>query len=123
MTEQDVVTECARDVAAAIGRRDLEALRHLLAPGFVHRTPGGPGVALEPFLAAIAEIPGEILSVTLEDIVVDLDGSAALVTGTQHARVRLETGVVDDRRPFADWFVRHEGRWRLRVAVEPRHEA
>jgi hypothetical protein len=61
--------------------------------------------------------------VTLDEIAIDLADGAALVTGMQHARVRLETGIVDDRRPFADWFVKQAGGWRLRAAVEPRQDA
>jgi ketosteroid isomerase-like protein len=120
MTDREAVAACARDVAASIGRRDLERLRELLARDFVHRTLGGQSVELDPFLAAIAGIPGEILSVTLEDVVVDVASNAALVTGTQHARVRVGDDVVEDRRSFADWFVREGDRWRLRVAIEPR---
>jgi len=122
MTEADDVVRSARAVAAAIGKRDQAALRDLLTPDFVHRTPGGPAVALTPFLAAIAQIPGEILSVTLDQLSVDIVRDAALVTGMQHAKVLLDSGVVDDRRPFADWFIKAGGQWRLRVAVEPSHE-
>jgi hypothetical protein len=122
MTDRDAVSASAKDIAAAIGRRDQATLRDLLSAEFVHRTPGGSTVALEPFLSAVGEIPGEILSITVDQLTVDIAGDAAIVTGMQHARVRLDSGVVDDIRPFADWFVKDGGRWRLRVAIEPRHE-
>jgi ketosteroid isomerase-like protein len=123
MSDHDAVLACARDVAAAIGRRDEAALRDLLASDFVHRTPGGPTVTLEPFLTAIGQIPGEILSVSVDELNVDIAGDAGIVTGIQHARVKVDGAIIDDTRPFADWFVKESGRWRLRVAVEPRHEA
>jgi ketosteroid isomerase-like protein len=123
LTDREAVAACAREVAASIGNRDLASLRQLLAPDFVHRTLGGPTVELEPFLEGISGIPGEILSVELEEVVVDVDSAAALVTGWQRARVRIDGKVVEDRRPFADWFVSQDGRWRLRVAIEPSHDS
>jgi Domain of unknown function (DUF4440) len=122
MTDHDAVVACARQIAAAIGRREVHELRHRLAPDFVHRTLGGQTVEIEAFLAGVMAIPGEILSVALEEVAVDLDTHAALVTGWQRARVRIDSGVVEDRRPFADWFVRRDGQWRLRVALEPRQD-
>jgi ketosteroid isomerase-like protein len=114
------IESCAREIAAAIGARDVERLRRLLTDDFVHRTLGGGSVEREPFLKAIGEMPWEILSVTLDGIAIDVADGSALVTGMQHARVRLDTGVVDDRRPFVDWFVKQSGGWRLRAAVEPK---
>jgi hypothetical protein len=122
MTERQSVVDCARAVAAAIGTRDTAVLRRLLAPDFLHRTLGGPTVELEPFLAAVAQIPGEILSVTLDAVEVDEADSTALVTGFQEAKVHLDSGIVHDRRPFADWFVKTSEGWRLRVALEPKQD-
>jgi ketosteroid isomerase-like protein len=118
MLEHEAVAECARGIAAAISRRDRLALGALLSQDFVHRTPGGDSVAMEPFLQGIEQIPGEILGVTLEQLVIDVAGDAALATGIQHAQVRLDGQVIDDRRAFVDWFIKHEGGWRLRVAAE-----
>ena len=36
----------------------------------------------------------------------------------QHAQVRVEDQTIDDQRPFVDWFVKHDGEWRLRLAVD-----
>jgi ketosteroid isomerase-like protein len=116
--EVEAVADCARGIAAAIAKRDRLALSALLSSGFVHRTPGGDSVALEPFLQAIEQIPGEILAVTLEQLVIDVVGDAALATGMQHAKVRLDGQVIDDRRAFVDWFIKEPGGWRLRVAAE-----
>ncbi len=92
-------------MAAAIGRRDVAAVRALLAHDFVQRAIGGGSAHASEFLAAVAQIPGEILSVDLEHLEVDLTDAGALVTGIQHARVRVDADVVDDRRPFVDWMV------------------
>jgi Domain of unknown function (DUF4440) len=93
-------------------------MRGLLAPGFVHRTHGGPVVGVEAFLQNIEQIPGEILVVRLDRIEVDVTPAGALVTGVQHARVRVEGQVIEDRRGFVDWFVKQNGEWRIQAAVD-----
>jgi hypothetical protein len=112
------LTAASTLLAEAIGKRDVDTIRGLLAPGFVHRSHGGEGAAAEAFVAGILAIPGEILSVTLEAVQVDLTPGGALVTGVQHARVRLEGAVVADRRRFVDWFVLRSGEWRIQAAVD-----
>jgi len=118
MTDRDEIIEASHQLAGAIARRDLSALAQYLATGFVHRTHGGAVVDAEAFLRGIEQIPGEILSVTLECLDIDLVPSGALVTGVQHAQVRVDGQVVDDRRGFVDWFVKHEGTWRIQAAVD-----
>jgi hypothetical protein len=118
LNDADGVTHAARQLAAAIARRDVEAIRKQLAPGFVHRTHGGPGAQAEAFLQAIEQIPGEILVVNLERVEVDISPSGALVTGVQYAQVRVDGQIVEDRRGFVDWFVKHAGEWRIQAAVD-----
>ena len=114
----DGVTHAARRLAAAIARRDVDAIRKRLAPGFVHRTHGGAGAQAEAFLQAIEQIPGEILVVSLERVEVDISPLGALVTGVQHAQVRVDGQIIEDRRGFVDWFVKHGGEWRIQAAVD-----
>ena len=118
MSERDRIIEVANVIAKAIGKRDVQSLARAMAQGFVHRSPGGDAVDAENFLRAIEQIPGEILSVTLEAIDVDVSGSGALATGIQHAQLRLDGTVIDDRRAFVDWFINVEGEWRILVAVD-----
>jgi len=118
MKETDEVAEAAERLAAAIGRRDFATIRASLAPDFIHRTAGGARVDTEAFFRAIEQIPGEITFVRLEQMEVDLCASGALVTGVQHAQVLVNGHVVDDRRRFVDWFVRHGGEWRIQAAVD-----
>jgi len=108
----------AERMAHAIQRRDLEAVKDLVAPGFVHRTHGGNSGDLDAFLAAIAGIPGEIVVVRLEDLAVDLTPGGALVTGRQCAQVRIDGHVIEDRRGFVDWYVEREGAWVIQAAVD-----
>lgn len=105
-------------IAAAIARRDVASLAEWLAPGFVHRGHGGEVADAEAFLRAIAAIPGEIVEVRVAGIVVDPTPSGALVTGIQHAAVRIDGTVHAEARAFIDWFVRMEGAWRLQAAVD-----
>jgi hypothetical protein len=118
MDEREGVAEAAQRIASAIGRRDLAAIRAVLAPGFVHRTHGGAAVDAEAFIQAIEQIPGEITLVKLEQVDIDLSGSGALVTGVQYAQALLDGQVVDDRRRFVDWFVKYAGAWCIQAAVD-----
>ena len=72
MDDRIRVAEAAEQIAAAIGRRDISALWVMLAPGFSHRTHGGPSVDAEAFLHAIEQIPGTITTIRLEGMQVDL---------------------------------------------------
>ena len=118
MNDPDRVAQAAREIAAAIAKRDVGAIRERLAPGFVHRTHGGTVADAEAFIQAIEQIPGEILVVSLERLEVDMSPSGALVTGVQRAQVRVDGEVIDDRRGFVDWFVKHAGEWRIQAAVD-----
>jgi ketosteroid isomerase-like protein len=118
--EVERLRRIAVEIADAIGRRDVDAVVRRLAPGFIHRSPGGDGRDAPSFAQAIRDIPGEILFVKLEavDVDVDVSDAGALVTGIQHARVRIEGTEIDDRRAFVDWFVKCDGEWRILVAVD-----
>jgi hypothetical protein len=115
--ERDRVAESAQRIARAIAGRELAVLRAFLAPGFVHRTPGGDTVDAEAFLRGIELIPGDITFVRLERVEIDMSDTGALVTGIQHAQVRVDGTLLDDRRPFVDWFVKDAGTWLIRAAV------
>ena len=116
--EAESLRRAAADIAAAIGRKDVDTVVQWLAPGFIHRSPGGAGSDARSFAQAIRDIPGEILFVRLEAVEVDVSDAGALVTGIQHARVRIEGTEIDDRRAFVDWFVKRDGEWRILVAVD-----
>lgn len=118
VTRERDVADLAQRIATAISRRDAEALRGVLAPGFVHRTHGGPTANAEQFLRAIAQIPGKIKFIRLEFLVIDLVPGGAMATGVQHSQVVVEGQVIDDRRGFVDWFVMQAGAWRLQAAVD-----
>jgi hypothetical protein len=112
------VAEAANAIGAAIARRDIAALRRLLAPGFIQRTHGGAVSDVETFLRAIEQIPGAIRSVSLEQLEVDMCPAGALVTGIQYAQVVVDGQLIEDRRRFIDWFVEDDGLWRIQAAVD-----
>jgi hypothetical protein len=116
MTEE--VADLAGRIATAIARRDVRAVRALLAPGFIHRTHGGAASNADAFVRAIEQIPGDIRFVRLEQVAVDLCGGGALVTGVQFARLVIDGKVVDDKRGFVDWFVKDGEKWRIQAAVD-----
>jgi hypothetical protein len=118
MDEAQQVRQVATEIADAIGRRDVESLARVLAPGFLVRTPGEDGRGAEVFLDGIRQLPGEIVFVKLTSLTVDLVDGGAVATGVQHAQLHMDGTTIDDKRPFVDWFVKHEGEWRLRLAVD-----
>ncbi|MEO7134393.1 MAG: nuclear transport factor 2 family protein [Vicinamibacterales bacterium] len=117
MVEQ-LIIEVAEEIAQAIGARDVDRLRSLLAPGFTHRTHGGDAAGNERFLEGITAIPGEIVFVRLDDLRVDLTPAGVLVTGFQHAQLKIDGQTIDDRRGFIDWFVEVDGQWKIQAAVD-----
>jgi len=84
MEAVDEVLDVAQRIATAIARRDVAALRPLLAARFVHRSHGGAASDAEMFLNAIAQIPGDIRFVRLEETAIDLCPGGALATGVGH---------------------------------------
>lgn len=118
MNDRDRIAELSRRIAEAIGRRDVDWLDRVLAPGFVQRTPAGEAHDAAAFLRTIEGIQAEILFVRLESVEVDVKGAGALATGIQLARVRVNGEELEDRRAFVDWFVKVGDDWRLQVAVD-----
>jgi hypothetical protein len=117
MTEEARLVAASNEIAHAIASRDTSALARFLAPGFVYRTPGGEAITAEAFLDSVRQIPGEIQFVRVDHLEIDVESGAAIVTGLQHAQLRIEGSQVDDSRSFVDFFVLAGGRWLLRAAV------
>ncbi|MET0389742.1 MAG: nuclear transport factor 2 family protein [Polyangiales bacterium] len=119
MDDHAQIIEAAHAIASAIARKDTRAMAEFLTPDFVYRTPGIGAVDLKTFFQGIKEISAEIVFVHLEHLSVDRVADAALVTGVQHARVRIGAEMIDEWRPFVDWFVKSPfGKWQVRVALD-----
>ena len=117
-TDDAALVALSEEIASAIERRDLETISRHLAPGFVHRTPGGAAADRAAFLEALRSISGEILLVRVHDLQADVSGDSAVVCGIQHARVKMEGEVAEEQRAFVDYFLRLNGAWKLRTAVD-----
>jgi hypothetical protein len=118
-TDEFLLQERAHAIAGAIAQRDVAVLAELLAPGFTYRSDGGATTSdAAAFLDGIRGIPGEIAFVRLESVAIDLAGDAAMLTGVQHAQVRMDGQTIDDRRAFADFFVKIDGSWKLRSGAD-----
>jgi len=119
MDERGRIAEAAHTLARAISRKDAAAIREVLTTDFSLRTPGKGAVDAVRFVAGIQQIPGEIIFVRLENLEIDLMGPSALVTGIQRTQLRIDGNLVEDVRPFIDWFVQDElGRWQIKVAMD-----
>jgi len=118
MDDRARLISLSEQLAGAIAKRDVTAVRAFLADGFVQRPAGGDAVDTETFLANITRIPGDILFVKVEQLTVDIWGDSAIVTGIQQARLEIDESVVNDRRAFVDWFVKETADWKLRTAVD-----
>ena len=118
MTDEGLLTALSQEIASLIARRNGVALRALMAPGFVARALGGEMMSPDEFVAGVEDLPGEIAFVEVEGVTVDLTPAGALVSGVQVARVHMDGQTIDDRRSFADWFVKTEEGWRLQAALD-----
>jgi ketosteroid isomerase-like protein len=118
MDDRTEIEQIAQAIAAAIKARDAQALTAHLASDFVLRRPGGSSVDATTFAASVREQPVEITSVQLEQLEIDVAGDSAVATGVQTSRARLDGETVDDRQPFLNYFVKRDGRWQLRVALD-----
>jgi ketosteroid isomerase-like protein len=118
MDDRTFIEQVARAIGAAIEAKDMRALEVHLTPDFVLRRPGGEPVPRAAFIASVGEQPVQILSVVLEQIEIDAEVDSAIATGVQTSQVRIDGELVHDRQPFVDWFVKREGRWQLRAAME-----
>lgn len=116
--DREQLIDISQRLAVAISRRDVTAIRSLLASAFVQRPVGGAVVETDAFLKGVTQIPGDILFVRVEQLTVDVSGDGAIVTGVQQAQLKIDGAVVIDRRPFVDWFVREGGGWKLRAAID-----
>ncbi|HEY8231190.1 MAG: nuclear transport factor 2 family protein [Vicinamibacterales bacterium] len=103
----------------AIQARDLAALEAELDEAFVLSPIGQPEQDRPAFLAAIRDMPYQILEIHGEEIRVHALGEVALVSGIQRARVALPDNgaIVNAATAFVDAFVRSGAGWRLRHAV------
>ena len=116
-TAEQAIHRIGQEVFTAIGLKDVESLRRVLADDFVHRAPDGAESGKEEFLAGIAAMPVEVTSVGGEHLKVSVYGDVAVMTGVQRAEWRqgdVAQGI--SSVAFADVFALRGGRWLMVLA-------
>ena len=113
----DVILQIERDIMAAMKSKDAAALEPMLADEFVYRTHFGAEADKAAFLESITSFPVEILSLSSEELRVNVYGETAVLTGVQLAVARPPEGETEESAvAFTDVFVRRDGRWLMVLA-------
>ena len=105
------------DVWGAMRAKDPEAWLRVLADDFVLRTPGEEDRDRAEFVERMTSFPGEVMSIACHDLRADAYGTAVVVTGVQHAVLRMVNGArLEDFTMMSNVFVEREGRWVMVLA-------
>jgi hypothetical protein len=105
------------DVWGAMRAKSPEAWMRVLAEDFVLRTPGEEDRDRPAFVARMTSFPGEVVSIACHDLRADEFGTAVVVTGVQHAVLRMPNDArFEDFTMMSNVFVLREGRWVMVLA-------
>lgn len=100
------------DVWGAMRAKDPEAWVRVLADDFVLRTPGEEDRDRPAFVERMTSFPGEVVSIACHDLRADVFGTAVVVTGVQHAVLRMSNDArFEDFTMMTNVFEQREGRW------------
>ena len=100
------------DVWGAMRAKSPEAWMRVLADDFVLRTPGEEDRDRPAFVERMTSFPGEVMSIACHDLRADAFGTAVVVTGVQHAVLRMRNDArFEDFTMMSNVFVSREGRW------------
>ena len=109
---QEVLDVQRVDVWGAMRAKSPEAWTRVLAHDFVLRTPGEEDRDRSAFVERMTSFPGEVVSIACHDLRADAFGSAVVVTGVQHAVLRMPNDArFEDFTMMSNVFVAREGRW------------
>ncbi len=105
------------DVWGAMRAKDPEAWMRVLADDFILRTPGEEDRDRSAFVERMTSFPGEVVSIACYDMRADAFGTAVVVTGVQHAVIRMPNGArLEDFTMMSNVFVTRAGRWLMVLA-------
>lgn len=114
---RQAVLQCQHRFWLALERKDADLFAEVLAEDFVCRSPGQEDQDRPTFIATLTAIPLTILSISSEEIAIQLVGDVAVLTGTQIAQMRLPNGeTVSERLALANIFLHNGGRWEMILA-------
>jgi ketosteroid isomerase-like protein len=115
--QQDILDLQRQVVWSALKAKDVVAWEGILADDFVYRSPGESDEDKSGFIRRITSFPATVLSITSEDLRVDVFADAAIVTGVQCAVIRLPSGFqIEDFTMLNNVFVKRDGQWRLALS-------
>ncbi len=101
----------------AMQAKSREAWMRVLADDFVLRTPGEEDRDRDAFVERMTSFPGEVVSIACHDLRADEFGTAVVVTGVQHAVLRMPNDArFEDFTMMSNVFVSREGRWVMVLA-------
>ena len=98
--------------AGAIETRDAKGLEAILAAGFQGIEADGRLLDRKQYLEARLKDPLEILSWGLSDVVTNLYGTTATVTGRYQLAGKLKDKKVEQAYRYVDVYVKQEGKWK-----------
>lgn len=105
------------DVWGAMRTKDAEAWLRVLADDFVLRTPGEEDRDRSAFVERMTSFPGDVVSVACHDLRADVFGTAVVVTGVQHAVLRMPNDArFEDFTMMTNVFQLRGGRWLMVLA-------
>jgi uncharacterized protein DUF4440 len=102
-----------------IRTRDTGKLRDWAAVDFRYDAPDGKPRNRDEWLAGVAAIPGEIVSVSGMRLTTELRGDRVTVCGVQRAIVRLDGKELIDDQPYCNDWKERDGRWQLVESYVP----
>jgi ketosteroid isomerase-like protein len=105
------------DVWGAMRAKDPQAWMRVLADDFVLRTPGEEDRDRSAFIERMTSFPGDVVSIACHDLRADAFGTAVVVTGVQHAVLRMANDArFEDFTMMSNVFVSREGRWLMSLS-------
>jgi hypothetical protein len=105
------------DVWGAMRAKDPEAWLRVLADDFVLRTPGEEDRDRSAFVERMTSFPGDVVAIACHDLRADVFGTAVVVTGVQHAVLRMPNDArFEDFTMMTNVFQLRDGRWLMVLA-------
>lgn len=111
------VTDAVLDVQrvgvwGAMRAKDPEAWMRVLADDFVLRTPGEEDRDRDAYVERMTSFPGEVVSIACHDLRADVFGTAVVLTGVQHAVLRMSNDArLEDFTMMTSVFQQRDERW------------
>jgi ketosteroid isomerase-like protein len=115
--DQSTILQLEQETMEAIRNKDTSSLSRILADDFIYRTPSGDDTSKADFLNNIGSLSVDILSISGENLKVNIYGESAVLTGIQRVTARDSQGNEEPGAvAFVDIFARRQGKWLMVLA-------